>query len=145
MRWARHRERGASLVETAIVIGLVLTLIFAIVDFGRALYTYEFVAQLAREGARWAMVRGSSCSQLAYCNPSNAQIQTYLQSQSAGVTDPSDISAQVLYSSCPYGASNDDPGCVAEVTVSYPFSFIAPFVSQAQIRMSSTSEMVISN
>jgi Flp pilus assembly protein TadG len=141
----RHRERGATLAETSIVIGLVLAMIFGVIDFGRALYTYGFVAQLAREGARWAIVRGSSCSQLSYCNPTNAQLQAYLQSQSLGVTNANGIAAQIQYPSCPYGASGDDPGCTAQVTVSYPFAFIAPFVSEAQISMSSTSAMVISN
>lgn len=139
------RERGATLIETAIVLGIVLTMIFGVVGFGRALYTYWFVAELAREGARWAMVRGSNCSQLTDCNPNGSQLQAYLRGRSVGVANASSISAQLQYVGCPYGASGDAPGCIAEVTVTYPFTLVAPFVSQLAIPMSSTSEMVISN
>ena len=65
----KHGERGASLVETVIVMGVLLALMFGIIDFGRALYTYSFVAQLARQGARWAIVRGANCTVLARWAP----------------------------------------------------------------------------
>jgi Flp pilus assembly protein TadG len=123
--------------------GVLLTLTFGIVDFGRFLYTYSFVANAAREGARWAIVRGSSCTMLDHCpaQPGSTDIQPYVQSLSEGATTPSKISAFLTF---PNTCSNA-PGCVAEVNVQYPFTFIAPFVSKLTITMSSTSEMVISN
>jgi hypothetical protein len=140
------RERGASLPETAIVMGVVLALMFGIVDFGRALYTYSFVAQLAREGARWAIVRGSKCTALDHCpaQSGTGDVQPYVQGLSEGATDPSKLVAALSFPSCPAGAAAGNArGCVAEVTVTYPFRFVAPFMPAA-INMSSTSEMVIS-
>src|SRR5262249_53550139 len=56
----RGAQRGSSLVEQAVVLVILLTILFAIIDFGRALYTYHFVSNAAREATRWASVRSSS-------------------------------------------------------------------------------------
>ncbi len=146
---ARHHERGSSLPETAIVMAIVLALLFGIVDFGRCLYTYSFVAQLARQGSRWMIVRGSqSCSgPIDNCNAGSPALQTYVRSLNEGATNGGSITATANFITCtpssPGGGENG-PGCVVAVTVSYPFTFIAPFLSQAMIPMSSTSQMVIS-
>ncbi len=145
MRGVRNAERGASLPETAIVMGIVLALIFAIIDFGRAMYTYAFVAQIAREGARWAIVRGAQCSQLDHCNASSSDVQTYVRGLSEGATNPSSIATTATWGSCPVGVSpNNQPSCTVTVNVQYPFTFVAPFVSKLTLNMSSTSQMVIS-
>lgn len=49
-----RRERGQSLVETAIVVPILLLLLAAIIDFGRAFDTYIVLTNAAREGARFA-------------------------------------------------------------------------------------------
>ncbi|HVR46013.1 MAG TPA: TadE family protein [Candidatus Binatia bacterium] len=136
----RNRERGSTLAETAVVMAVLLTIMFGIIDFGRALYTYSFVANAAREGARWAIVRGSKCTLLDHCPASSTDVQTYVQSLSEGATNPSKISASLNFTAC-----GNAPGCVAEVTVQYPFRFMLPFLPTAAMTMSSTSEMVISN
>jgi len=53
-------ERGQSLVEMAFVVLLFLTLIFSIIEFGRALWTYNSIVQSTRAGARWAVVNVGS-------------------------------------------------------------------------------------
>lgn len=144
---ARIRERGASAPETALVMGVVLALLFGIIDFGRTMYTYAYVAQLARQGARWSIVRGSQCTLLDHCNASRDDIQTYIRSLSYGATNANNITVNATWlpATCPpnYTAINQ-PGCVVSVNVQYPFKFIAPFVSLATLNMSSTSQMVIS-
>ncbi len=141
------------MVETAVVLTTLLAIMFGIVDFGRALYTYTFVAQLAREGARWAIVRGSKCSTLGdHCNAQSTDVQTYLRGLNEGATNASSITATLTFPSCPAGVpagSQNAPGCLAKVTVTYPFQFIMPFMPKsgnqlATINMSSTSQMVIS-
>ena len=88
MSRARHSERGTTLPETALVIGVLLALLFGIIDFGRALYTYGLVANMARKAARYAIVRGSLCTRLGTgCPASSADVQTYVQSLSQGATD----------------------------------------------------------
>jgi Flp pilus assembly protein TadG len=52
------RERGAALLELAIVLPLLLVVVAGIVDFGFALQKYEVIANAAREGARLASEPG---------------------------------------------------------------------------------------
>ena len=56
-RKQRCRERGQSLVETAIVFPILLLLLAAVVDFGRAFDAYIVLTNAAREGARWGSVK----------------------------------------------------------------------------------------
>ena len=52
----KRRERGQSLVETAVVFPILILLLAAIVDFGRAFDAYIVLTNAAREGARWGSV-----------------------------------------------------------------------------------------
>jgi Flp pilus assembly protein TadG len=52
-RFARS-ERGAAMVEFAVVLPLLLLLVFGIIDFGRALYTLNNLTSAVREGGRYA-------------------------------------------------------------------------------------------
>ena len=54
----RRAERGAALVELAVVMPLLLVVTAGIVDFGFALQRYEVIANGAREGARLASEPG---------------------------------------------------------------------------------------
>jgi Flp pilus assembly protein TadG len=51
----RRNERGASAVEFALVLPLLLLVIAGVVDFGRALFTQVILTNAAREGARAAI------------------------------------------------------------------------------------------
>lgn len=51
---------GQSLVEMAFVVILFFTLLFSILEFGRALWTYNSIIQSTRAGARWAVVNVGS-------------------------------------------------------------------------------------
>jgi len=134
----RHAQRGSSIPEMVIVVGALLALLFGIIDFGRAFYTYNFVAQLAREGARWAIVRGSGCTVLDHCNAASSDIQTYVRSLSEGATNPNSIGVTAVWPQTTKAAGN-----TVSVTVTYPFSFLG-VLQGVQLPMSSTSQMVIS-
>src|SRR5215216_2111285 len=51
----RRRERGATLLEFAIGATVFLTAMFAVIEFGRALWTHNALADAARRGARYAV------------------------------------------------------------------------------------------
>jgi Flp pilus assembly protein TadG len=53
---SRHtdKERGANLVEMALILPILLLLLAAIADFGRAFNSYIVIINAAREGARFA-------------------------------------------------------------------------------------------
>jgi Flp pilus assembly protein TadG len=140
-------QRGSSVLETAILMSVLLALTLGIVDFGRALFTFGSVAQIAREGARWAIVRGSQCSLLDDCNVTSPEIQSYVQSLAFGPITPSKLTVNATWpGGCPPDSpSIKAPGCLVAVNVTYPFTFeLVPYVPNFTINMSSTSQMVIS-
>ena len=51
-----RRERGQDLVEFAITLPMLLLLLMAIIDLGRAIYYFSAVHNAAREGARYGIV-----------------------------------------------------------------------------------------
>jgi Flp pilus assembly protein TadG len=55
-RLMRRNEKGAAIVEFALVVPLLLLLLWGIVDIGRAFYTLNNLASAVREGARTAAV-----------------------------------------------------------------------------------------
>jgi Flp pilus assembly protein TadG len=57
MRQADDRDRGSSLIEFALVLPVLCTLLFGIIDFGWVLNDYVSVRQGVREGARQAAVK----------------------------------------------------------------------------------------
>ncbi|MCX7700921.1 MAG: pilus assembly protein, partial [Gemmataceae bacterium] len=48
-------RRGATLVETALVISIFLMFLFGIFEYGRFVMTRQLMENAAREGARWAI------------------------------------------------------------------------------------------
>src|SRR5580692_6353215 len=73
----RARQRGTTLLESAVMISVLLLMMFGVVGFGTALYTYHFVSNTAREATRWASVRGHSC--VGGCEASSTDVNTYVQ------------------------------------------------------------------
>jgi hypothetical protein len=59
-RRAGRARRGQALVEFALVVGLFLLIIGAIVQFGLILWSQNAVTNVARDTARWAVTQSSS-------------------------------------------------------------------------------------
>lgn len=102
----QQRDRGATAVEFALLLPVLLLVVFGIVDFGRALNAQITLTQAAREGAR-----------LTALNAPNVVSRTQ-----AAATGLSPVAVTVS-SSCPAGATQTSE---AVVQVSYSFSFITP-------------------
>ena len=49
-----YGERGAELVEFAMVLPLLLLMVLGAIEFGRAYYTYHILTKALRDGARYA-------------------------------------------------------------------------------------------
>lgn len=58
MKTLNHRkgERGTTIAELAVVALLFFTMIFAIIEFGRLLYTHNALTDATRRGARFAVL-----------------------------------------------------------------------------------------
>jgi Flp pilus assembly protein TadG len=145
------RCRGSALVEFAFLVPLLFALVFGVIDFGRALYSYHFVSNAAREATRWASVRGSSCNGIDNCPASASEVGTYVMSIAPmGIdTSSSRLSAVTTWVAPPNNLAicasfPNSPGCAVQVQVSYVFKFVLPFLPTSGYTMTSTSQMVIS-
>jgi len=131
-RRLEREQAGQSLAELSIVLVLFLVLLFGIVDAGRLIFAYNAVSAGAREGVRWAVVRGAT-SPLGTATKDD--IKAFVQNSTVGTTV--DVDATWTRDSA--------PGSTVAVTVTSPFSPIAPFpMVPKTLTLSSTSSMVIS-
>ena len=154
-------ESGAALVEFALAASFILALFFGVIQFGYALYTFQFVNETAREMTRYAIVRGSACTGLPNCGftDSGTTLQTYARStymypgmrmNNLTVTSKwyTVVTSSGQYSSlsapCASGAGCNNPGDIVQVKVTYPFLLSIPFWSATTMTISNTSSMVIS-
>src|SRR5215467_4321896 len=53
-RW--RRQRGQSLLETAMMLVVIFTLVFFLLELGYFTYTYSILADAANEGVRYSIV-----------------------------------------------------------------------------------------
>src|SRR5579884_1446394 len=58
----RQQQKGSAIVEGALVLLIFILLFLALADVARMIYAYNEMPYLAREGARYAAVHGSSSS-----------------------------------------------------------------------------------
>jgi Flp pilus assembly protein TadG len=151
-------EEGSVIVETAMSIMILLTFMFGVMETGFALYSYHFISEAAREGARYAMVRGSSAGAACgssytstYCMASKANIQSYVMYLGFPGINPGNMTVTVNYAGYPAGvtcnpsASCNNPGNQVTVTVLYSFPLNVPFIPPHTYTMSSTAAMIIQN
>jgi Flp pilus assembly protein TadG len=144
-------EHGSTLVETALTLGLLMTVVFGILEIGWALYSYHFISEAAREGTRYAIVRGSSCAAAgSLCTDvSQADIRTYVKNLGFPGINSGNMTVTAVWpttgAACtPSVTPCNNPGNLVQVTVAYAFPLSIPAVRASTINMSSTSEMVIS-
>lgn len=159
---AQSGEQGSALMEFAVGMMLFFSLMFAAMAFSQALYAYHFISYAAREGARYAAVRGSACTTFASACPASASdvgsyvvglspggIDTtnYQSLSSGGVISNSTILAVITTwpgngaGTC---ATTNSPGCPVKVKIQYKYKFSLPLVSSSSITMTSASQMIIS-
>jgi Flp pilus assembly protein TadG len=129
-------EDGASLVEFALILPLLVVLLFAMLDFGKAFNYWIDETHLANEGARWAVVDR---------NPGGGSLQQYLVDQAttdelrnggtASIANPAEVCI-----SFPNGTSNvGDP---VLVTVSATYNWLPVIgLDTAQTTITGSSHM----
>ena len=137
----RRRARGQSLVEFAIVLPVMVVLILAVFDMGRAVFVYNTLDQAARQANRLAIVDQDAARIRTRATEVAATVG--LTTSNVDVCFKKADSAQV---SC--GSSTDDCnaairviGCLAIVRTHLTFTPLTPIVSVlvSSIALSSTS------
>ena len=155
LRLFRRGDSGSALVEFAFCSVILLTLTFGILACCLALYSYHFISHAAREGTRYAMVRGSNCSTNGNFTSdcpvaSSAAIQTYLRGLALPGIPSSYLTSTTTWSvdgthwsSTP--TNYNAPGDIVKVTVNYSLPVTVPFVSSRTLSMSSTAQTIIAD
>ena len=69
------RNEGQELVEYAFVFIMLMTLILGIIEFGVIVFTQNSMSNVAREGARWAVVRRTNPNPNSYLPPVDSSIE----------------------------------------------------------------------
>lgn len=113
---ARRPSRAQALVEFALILPVLALLLVAILDLGRMFYSYEALANAAREGARYYALHPGEV----------AATEERVRAELDGRVSPVTITV-----ACPESGScaNLNPGQEVRVTVSWAFTPITPLIS----------------
>ncbi|WP_104524022.1 TadE/TadG family type IV pilus assembly protein [Blastococcus atacamensis] len=111
--WFRLRdERGASAVEFAFVVPLLLLLVLGIAEFGRAFQVQGTISAAAREGVRTMALQN---------DPAAARAAARFAADSL---DPDITDAQITISP---GGCDGPTGSTVRLTITYPMPFLTDF------------------
>jgi Flp pilus assembly protein TadG len=105
-RW--RRQRGQSLLETALMIVIIFTVVIWVFEIGQLMYTYTVLTDAANEGVRYAIV-----------NPTNIVSGTTARVKSFAGTSMHDITKITVTVNDPDGSYN--PPNRVSVQVSYTY------------------------
>ena len=103
-RFARS-ERGAAMVEMALVLPIIILLFLGMIDFGRAFFLYNNLTNAAREGARFGAAQTSPVDTVQIRTRVEQRIQDFSGVAAAtnkvkvtvsSLTNPSDIKVEVV-------------------------------------------------
>lgn len=122
-----HKRAGGTMVEFAVVVPVLILLLIGMIVMGLGVFRYLEVAHLARDGARFAIVRGTQYRIDTGNTPATTtDIETYIKSKAVGLDstqltitttwDKSNSPAYANPSSTPPG---QPVGNKVAVTVSY--------------------------
>lgn len=114
----RKNQRGSTLVEFAIGVTVFMTAMFAVMEFGRALWVHNALTDAARRGARYATLHSQADAAsvknvVVYGNPQGSG-QPMLNNLSTGIVD-------VDYNN--FGLND---GTVSVSIDKYQFQFVIP-------------------
>ena len=121
----KDARRGAAMVEMALVLPVFLMLIMGIIEFGRAMMVSNLVTNAAREGARMAVLDGSTNTDVQ-----NA-VRTFLQGAISSSLTTGDIGISITVTPAPgnpnpaNNLASTSPRDLIAVQVALPFNKVA--------------------
>ena len=104
-------ERGAALVEAAMIMPMIMLISVGIFEFGRAYQTSQVLTNAAREGARLAVLEGRTDADV------RARVNKYVTD--GGLTALTDANIQLNRTVALSGTAT-----ASSVTITYPFEFM---------------------
>lgn len=117
---SRKKERGSTLVEFAIAVTVFVTAMFAVLEFGRALWVHNALADAARRGARYAVLHSAGDA------ASVKNIVVY--GDAAGAGQPMLNNLTTANVSVTYNSFGLTAGTVSVSIENYQFQFVVPIL-----------------
>lgn len=146
-------DSGAEVLELAIVVPLVLTLVLGIVSLGRAYNVYATITRAAREGARYAVLPSSVAAGNALADTAsatctlgtNAYRSHVAPALTAGNLNPANV--QSYCQKTAWVANSYPKQCGVEISFSYPLKLAIPFIPQnaATVNIQAHAQMRLEN
>ncbi len=113
-------ERGATLVEYSIAVTVFLIAMFAVIEFGRAIWVHNALSDAARRGARYAAVHSAA---------DVAEVQNVVvYGDPAGGSQPTVPNLSTTNVSVTYSQFGLNKGTVSVSVTNYQFQFVIPIV-----------------
>ena len=139
LQFARE-QRGQSLVEFAISFSILMAFVFMFIEVCLAFYTYGMISESAREGTRYAVMHGASCTTAASvsCTGSASAINTYVTQ--LGYPN---LAGGVMTVSTTFPDGNQAAGSHVKIAISYVFPITLALVPRSAITMNTSSTMTI--
>ena len=106
-----RNEKGAALIEAAVTVPIILLVSVGIFEFGRAYQTQQVLTNAAREGARLAVIDGSTDADV------RARVNAYLTA--GGLTAVGDSQIPINRTTAVTATATG-----SKVEINYPFNFI---------------------
>ena len=129
----RHGERGETLIEFAFASVVFFLLIFGIIQFGIAVFTFNMVSNLAQEGARYAAVHGKNSG----AAQDESQVVSFVTGRAVGLN----VTATTNPSTT--GPSLVTAGNTVAVTVTKPLNWGGGLLPLWSFNVSSTATMIV--
>jgi Flp pilus assembly protein TadG len=125
-----HRRRGASAVELALLLPMLLFILLGAVDFCRLFYAYTTITNCARNGALWLsdpLANGT-------VTPSQSPYATY---QAAALADANGLDPALTTSHITSSSGTDSNGdSIISVTINYNYRMITSYFGYKTIDLS---------
>jgi TadE-like protein len=116
---SKNKERGSTLVEFAIGATVFLTAMFAVLEFGRALWVHNALADAARRGARYAVIN----------SPDEMSVKNVVvYGDPGGGSKPLVNDLTTANVSVNYSGFELNKGTASVTITNYQFQFVLPFL-----------------
>jgi Flp pilus assembly protein TadG len=146
LRSAGRADSGAELLEAALVLPLLLSLLLGMISFARAYDAYQTITRAAREGARTLVL--TDCATCGNANFPSASARSIVNNVLVSANfDPSAVTNYAAtYVWTDSGASTPQQ-CGVAITFTYPYQLEIPFtsVNLTNLNLKTSAQMRLEN
>lgn len=151
-------DEGSALVEMMVSMTALLVVIVGMMKMCVAVYSYHYTSEAAREGARYAIVRGYGASTAhtacvnyeSACVASSDNISSYVKALGYPALVPANMTVTTAWGpfpasvTCTPNANCTNVGNIVTVTVQYSYPLSIPFFPTKTLTMTSSASGILS-